>query len=226
MNDILTQLRPQEALRHDEEEFGGKDVAGWGSHAGHGNLSRSGGIESMTVPRVPDVSGLAVHDSSSGPEADTSSPQHSSAPTPTRCRPIRRPRSSWRTVRQRWPLGSREVSLLPSTRERPPVHMSVCPILILLKRRGTDAAASGTVKKVIEINPYLLGTMAGGAADCQYWCVTSLRLVLAWEADHRLGRRIWVCSVDWTSCETSSVSVWPLRPRFSPTSCISTRGWA
>lgn len=25
------------------------------------------------------------------------------------------------------------------------------------------AAASGTVKKVIEINPYLLGTMAGGA---------------------------------------------------------------
>ncbi|KAH7916283.1 N-terminal nucleophile aminohydrolase [Hygrophoropsis aurantiaca] len=28
---------------------------------------------------------------------------------------------------------------------------------------------SGTVKKVIEVNPYLLGTMAGGAADCQYW---------------------------------------------------------
>mgnify|MGYP000586453454 CR=1 FL=1 len=23
--------------------------------------------------------------------------------------------------------------------------------------------------KIIEINPYLLGTMAGGAADCQYW---------------------------------------------------------
>uniref|UniRef100_A0A6U1LQI5 proteasome endopeptidase complex n=1 Tax=Fibrocapsa japonica TaxID=94617 RepID=A0A6U1LQI5_9STRA len=29
--------------------------------------------------------------------------------------------------------------------------------------------ASGTVKKVIEINPYLLGTMAGGAADCAFW---------------------------------------------------------
>lgn len=28
---------------------------------------------------------------------------------------------------------------------------------------------SGTVKKVIEINPYLLGTMAGGAADCSFW---------------------------------------------------------
>lgn len=25
------------------------------------------------------------------------------------------------------------------------------------------------MKKVIEINPYLLGTLAGGAADCQYW---------------------------------------------------------
>jgi len=25
------------------------------------------------------------------------------------------------------------------------------------------------VKKVIEINPYLLGTMAGGAADCSFW---------------------------------------------------------
>jgi len=28
---------------------------------------------------------------------------------------------------------------------------------------------SGTVKKVIEIDPFLLGTMAGGAADCQFW---------------------------------------------------------
>lgn len=29
--------------------------------------------------------------------------------------------------------------------------------------------ASGTVKKIIPINNYLLGTMAGGAADCMYW---------------------------------------------------------
>eukprot|EP00088_Acartia_fossae_P069518 TRINITY_DN9102_c0_g1_i1.p1 TRINITY_DN9102_c0_g1~~TRINITY_DN9102_c0_g1_i1.p1 ORF type:complete len:183 (+),score=54.45 TRINITY_DN9102_c0_g1_i1:2-550(+) len=28
---------------------------------------------------------------------------------------------------------------------------------------------SGSVKKIIEINRYLLGTMAGGAADCTYW---------------------------------------------------------
>jgi 20S proteasome subunit beta 5 len=29
--------------------------------------------------------------------------------------------------------------------------------------------ASQTVQKCIPITPYLLGTMAGGAADCQYW---------------------------------------------------------
>jgi len=28
---------------------------------------------------------------------------------------------------------------------------------------------SGTVRKIIEINDYLLGTMAGGAADCSFW---------------------------------------------------------
>lgn len=28
---------------------------------------------------------------------------------------------------------------------------------------------SQTVKKVIEINDRLLGTMAGGAADCSFW---------------------------------------------------------
>merc|ERR1711988_1315744 len=28
---------------------------------------------------------------------------------------------------------------------------------------------SQTVKKVIEINDFLLGTMAGGAADCSFW---------------------------------------------------------
>ncbi|VDQ07389.1 unnamed protein product [Trichobilharzia regenti] len=29
--------------------------------------------------------------------------------------------------------------------------------------------ASGTTKKIIEIDKFLLGTMAGGAADCQFW---------------------------------------------------------
>jgi 20S proteasome subunit beta 5 len=28
---------------------------------------------------------------------------------------------------------------------------------------------SQTMKKIVEINDYLLGTLAGGAADCVYW---------------------------------------------------------
>ncbi|OMJ27562.1 Proteasome subunit beta type-5 [Smittium culicis] len=44
-------------------------------------------------------------------------------------------------------------------------------IIVATDSRATSGniIASQTVKKVIEINPYLLGTMAGGAADCSYW---------------------------------------------------------
>jgi len=44
-------------------------------------------------------------------------------------------------------------------------------IIVAVDSRATSGSyiASQTVKKVIEINPYLLGTMAGGAADCQFW---------------------------------------------------------
>ncbi|KAI1285490.1 Proteasome subunit beta type-5 [Halotydeus destructor] len=34
---------------------------------------------------------------------------------------------------------------------------------------GGQYIGSNSVKKIIEINDYLLGTMAGGAADCTYW---------------------------------------------------------
>lgn len=34
---------------------------------------------------------------------------------------------------------------------------------------GGQYISSQTVKKIIVINDYLLGTMAGGAADCSYW---------------------------------------------------------
>ncbi|CAM8996326.1 unnamed protein product [Rhodiola kirilowii] len=46
------------------------------------------------------------------------------------------------------------------------------------KRKGADASGlennlrglkKQSVKKIIKINPYMLGTMAGGAADCQFW---------------------------------------------------------
>lgn len=40
---------------------------------------------------------------------------------------------------------------------------------ILPHRNFIIFPGSGTVKKIIEINDYLLGTMAGGAADCTYW---------------------------------------------------------
>lgn len=44
-------------------------------------------------------------------------------------------------------------------------------VVIAVDSRSTQGAyiASQTVKKVIEINPYLVGTMAGGAADCLFW---------------------------------------------------------
>jgi len=44
-------------------------------------------------------------------------------------------------------------------------------IIIAVDSRATGGMFIGsqTVKKVIEINKYLLGTMAGGAADCTYW---------------------------------------------------------
>jgi len=44
-------------------------------------------------------------------------------------------------------------------------------VIIAVDSRSTMGSliASQTVKKVIEINPYLLGTMAGGAADCSFW---------------------------------------------------------
>lgn len=53
--------------------------------------------------------------------------------------------------------GMREAS-----RHRCAAVLLCCSLLLCV-------AASGQVKKVIEINPYLLGTMAGGAADCAYW---------------------------------------------------------
>jgi 20S proteasome subunit beta 5 len=44
-------------------------------------------------------------------------------------------------------------------------------VLIAVDSRASMGSyiGSGTVKKVIKISPYLLGTMAGGAADCSFW---------------------------------------------------------
>jgi 20S proteasome subunit beta 5 len=44
-------------------------------------------------------------------------------------------------------------------------------LVVAVDSRATSGSyiASQTVNKVIEINKYLIGTMAGGAADCFYW---------------------------------------------------------
>lgn len=44
-------------------------------------------------------------------------------------------------------------------------------VLVAVDSRATQGSAisSQTTKKVLEINDFLLGTMAGGAADCAYW---------------------------------------------------------
>ncbi|KAI8852710.1 proteasome component PRE2 [Chytridium lagenaria] len=44
-------------------------------------------------------------------------------------------------------------------------------VIVAVDSRATGGSyiSSQTVKKIIEINKYLLGTMAGGAADCSFW---------------------------------------------------------
>jgi 20S proteasome subunit beta 5 len=44
-------------------------------------------------------------------------------------------------------------------------------VIVSVDSRATQGTyiASQNVQKVIEINPFLLGTMAGGAADCSFW---------------------------------------------------------
>lgn len=74
----------------------------------------------------------------------------------------------------------------------------------ILTSPHSTTTASGTVKKVIEINKYLLGTMAGGAADCQYWSVSSCRFfalysminLLMYKVFAFVGRRTWECNVE------------------------------
>uniref|UniRef100_W5LVW6 Proteasome subunit beta type-8-like n=1 Tax=Lepisosteus oculatus TaxID=7918 RepID=W5LVW6_LEPOC len=44
-------------------------------------------------------------------------------------------------------------------------------VVVAVDSRATAGSYIATMNKnkVIEINPYLLGTMSGSAADCQYW---------------------------------------------------------
>jgi len=47
------------------------------------------------------------------------------------------------------------------------------------------AVSSQTVRKVVEISPFLLGTIAGGAADCQYWERELMRQIKLYEINNK-----------------------------------------
>ncbi|KAL1411137.1 Proteasome subunit beta type-5 [Vanrija albida] len=133
MDSLVAQLSPP-ALARPDAEAPHADAAAWGSMAGFGNLDRSGAVESMAVPGVPDpLAFLSLHTDSmsANPQAKIKLAHGTT------------------TLAFRFKGG----------------------IIVAVDSRATAGSyiASGTVKKVIEINPYLLGTMAGGAADCQYW---------------------------------------------------------
>ncbi|KCZ81145.1 hypothetical protein H312_01437 [Anncaliia algerae PRA339] len=67
-------------------------------------------------------------------------------------------------------------------------------IIVCVDSRATSGPyiASQTVNKVIEVNKHLLGTMAGGAADCFYW----EKLMGNYAKGHELrySKRITVCA--------------------------------
>lgn len=67
-------------------------------------------------------------------------------------------------------------------------------VLLAVDSRASTGSyiASATVKKVIEISKYLLGTMAGGAADCSFWERNLALQCRIWEL--REGKRITVAA--------------------------------
>merc|ERR1712154_98639 len=74
---------------------------------------------------------------------------------------------------------------------------------------------SGTVRKVIEINKFLLGTMAGGAADCQFWERNLSRECRLYEL--RNGERISVAAASKIICNW----MYQYKNRFSVGSMIA-----
>jgi 20S proteasome alpha/beta subunit len=68
-------------------------------------------------------------------------------------------------------------------------------------------AASQEVKKVIEINPYLLGTMAGGAADCQHWLQELGVKCRLFELKNKERMSVAAASQTLCNCKTTRASV-------------------
>ena len=89
--------------------------------------------------------------------------------------------SKFSTVLQLLLSDSKVVSLLPSILEQQQEAILVWKYMNRVLGTWTwsgSISASGTVKKVIEINPYLLGTMAGGAGE--YLFITTGKFFLYW----------------------------------------------
>uniref|UniRef100_A0A8D8WA50 Proteasome subunit beta n=2 Tax=Cacopsylla melanoneura TaxID=428564 RepID=A0A8D8WA50_9HEMI len=63
---------------------------------------------------------------------------------------------------------------------------------------GGNYIGSGTMKKIVEINDYLLGTLAGGAADCVYWDRVLAKQCRLYEL--RNGERISVAAASKLMC--------------------------
>ncbi|KNE57736.1 hypothetical protein AMAG_04594 [Allomyces macrogynus ATCC 38327] len=65
--------------------------------------------------------------------------------------------------------GAHQVQMVHGTTTLAFMYQGGLVVSVDSRASAGNYIASQSVKKVIEINPYLLGTMAGGAADCQYW---------------------------------------------------------
>ncbi len=66
--------------------------------------------------------------------------------------------------------------------------------------------ASGTVKKVIEINPYLLGTMAGGAGEWAHPSIFHMIFIDLLKRIANIGKRILACIADSMNSGIASAS--------------------
>ena len=105
-------------------------------------------------------------------------------------------------------------------------------IIVATDSRATAGnwIASQTVKKVIEINPQLLGTMAGGAAvrlsnQDPKIRRTEYGLIYMIHRTVNTGSRTSACNAASTNSDTSNASRSPQHQRFSPTSSTHTRVW-
>lgn len=58
MDTLVASLQP--ARQEHDEEGSSRNPSEWGSMAGFGNLDRTGAVDSMLVPGVPDVSGFGT----------------------------------------------------------------------------------------------------------------------------------------------------------------------